>query len=197
MAVTFVTGGARSGKSAFAERIAAESGLPVTYLATMEPGDDELAARVARHRARRPASWRTVEVPLKLTDAIREAPPGELLLVDCLSLWVANVIFAAVPDPEAGAATFEVAVDRCVALAREAAQALGARPGPAVVVTNEAGSGIVPAGALSRYYRDALGLVNQQFAAAADEAFVLISGMPLRLKPGTGAGGGVSLTIDK
>lgn len=197
MAVTFVTGGARSGKSAFAERIAAESGLPVTYLATMEPGDDELAARVARHRARRPASWRTVEVPLKLTDAIREAPPGELLLVDCLSLWVANVVFAAVPDPEADAAAFESATDRCVALAREAAQALGARPGPSVVVTNEVGSGIVPAGALSRYYRDALGLVNQRFAAAADEAFVLISGMPLRLKPGAGAGGGDSLTINK
>ncbi|MFN8507361.1 MAG: bifunctional adenosylcobinamide kinase/adenosylcobinamide-phosphate guanylyltransferase [Dehalococcoidia bacterium] len=184
MTVTFVTGGARSGKSAFAERVAAESGLPVVYIATMQPGDDELVARVARHRARRPAHWRTVEAPLELAAAIRDAPPGELLLVDCLSLWVANVIFAAVPDPEADAATFEAAIDRCLELGREAAEALGARPGPAVIVTNEAGSGIVPAGALSRYYRDALGLVNQQFAAAADEAFVLISGMPLRLKPG-------------
>lgn len=146
MTVTFVTGGARSGKSAFAERIAAESGLPVTYLATMEPGDDELVARVARHRARRPAHWRTVEAPLALAAAIRGAPQGDLLLVDCLSLWVANVIFAAVPNPEADAATFEGAIDGCLALAREAVEALGARTGPAVVVTNEAGSGIVPAG---------------------------------------------------
>ncbi len=183
MTLTFVTGGARSGKSAFAERLARESGLPVTYLATMRAGDDELAARVERHRARRPEGWTTVEEPLRLAGAIAAAPPGDLLLVDCLGLWVANVLFDTVPDPDAArAADFETAVDGCLGRTAEAVAELAARPGPAVVVTNEVGSGIVPAGALSRYYRDALGLTNQAFAAAAERAFVLISGLPLQLK---------------
>lgn len=183
MTFTFVTGGARSGKSAFAERLAVESGVHVTYLATMEAGDAELQVRVARHRARRPSGWDTVEAPLELASAITAAPAGGLVLVDCLSLWVNNLLFAAIPDGEIAATTdFEVFVERCIGRADAAADALAARAGPGIAVTNEVGSGIVPAGALSRYYRDALGLVNQRFAAMAEDAYVVISGMPMRLK---------------
>jgi adenosylcobinamide kinase / adenosylcobinamide-phosphate guanylyltransferase len=159
-------GGARSGKSALAVEIAGRWGGPVTFVATAEAGDEEMAARIARHRAERPAAWRTVEEPLRLLDAIEEAPAGDLLVVDCLTLWVSNLL-----PRDAGAPAAEVAA------------ALAARPGPAVVVSNEVGMGIVPDHPLGRAFRDALGAVNTTFAERAERAALLVAGRLLELAP--------------
>lgn len=180
--LVLVTGGARSGKSRFAERLAAERGAATWYVATMQPLDDELLARVARHRARRPAAWSTVEEPLDLTGAIRRVPPGATALVDCLGLWVSNLLFAG-KDPDAWTTReWEQWVDDCIARGAEAAELLREREGLGVVVTNEVGLGIVPGDALSRWYRDALGLVNQEFARRATAAYLLVAGLEVRLR---------------
>jgi adenosylcobinamide kinase/adenosylcobinamide-phosphate guanylyltransferase len=182
-ALTYITGGARSGKSRFAEDLAAREGRPVTYLATMAAGDDELRARIAVHRARRPAAWRTIEEGLELAAAITAVSPGDLVLLDCVSLWVSNLLFAHVGDPDAlTPGEYEALVDRCLRDAREWLETARRRPGPLVAVSNEVGSGIVPVGALSRCYRDALGLVNQAIAAEADSVYLLVSGIPVTLK---------------
>ena len=180
--IDFVTGGARSGKSTYAERLAARTGLPVTYLATMEAGDDELRVRVARHRAQRPSNWNTVEAPRDLAGAVADAPDGDALLVDCLSLWVANHLFDLGGDAPSGEAvealerTLDAAVLAVLAAARR-------RTGPAIFVTNEVGSAIVPEYALGRIYRDLLGRVNQQVSRAADRAWLLVAGRALALPP--------------
>lgn len=162
-----VTGGARSGKSALAERLVLGMGGAPVYIATASAGDAEMAARIAAHRARRGDGWRTLEAPQELTRALY-ATDGEPRLVDCLTLWLSN-LFAAGRDWEAeGAALVE-------ALARQAA--------PVVLVTNEVGGGIVPENALARSFRDAAGALNQRIAAAAGEVYLTVAGLPLRLKP--------------
>lgn len=168
--IVFVTGGARSGKSRFAERRAAASGEAVTYLATAQALDAEMAERIARHRADRPVEWLTLEEPLRVPEALGRAPTPTVLL-DCLSLWVSNLLLEGLSDPAALARA-----DALLAAART-------RPGLTVLVSNEVGFGIVPDNALARRYRDLLGWVNQQAAAASDEAWLLVSGLPLQLKP--------------
>ncbi|GGL80087.1 adenosylcobinamide kinase/adenosylcobinamide phosphate guanyltransferase [Deinococcus aerolatus] len=168
--IVYVTGGARSGKSTFAERLAAAPGWPVTYLATAQALDDEMQARVARHRSDRPAGWPTVEEPLEAAQALRSASTPTVLL-DCLSLWVSNMLLADWSD-----AAMLAAADALLADAH-------ARPGLTVLVSNEVGLGIVPDNALARRYRDVLGWVNQRGAAASDEAYLLVSGLALKLKP--------------
>lgn len=168
--ILYVTGGARSGKSSFAEARAAAVGGAVTYLATAQAFDDEMTERIRRHRADRPAAWTTVEEPIKVVQAVQNAESPTLLL-DCLSLWVSNMLLAEWTD-----AAMLDAVGGLLAAAR-------ARPGLTVLVSNEVGLGIVPDNALARRYRDVLGWANQRCAAASDEAFVLVSGLPLRLKP--------------
>ena len=175
----FVTGGARSGKSRFAERLAAETGREVVYIATMEPLDEELVERVAAHRASRPARWATVEAPLDPASALREAEPAVCAIVDCLSLWVSNRLGPLGETPAAAALArlegeLAAEVERLIEAAR-------ARAGPAIVVTNEVGSGLVPAYPLGRAYRDLGGRVNQRVAAAADRAWLLVAGRPLEL----------------
>ena len=187
-ALYLVTGGARSGKSAFAqqlaERAAAEDGapaLPVIYLATMEPLDDELERRVARHREARPATWRTIEAPLDLRGAIAAAPHEACLLLDCISLWVSNRLMP-LGDPPSTAdldvleQEIEQELEALVALQR-------ARAGALVVVSNEVGGGVVPPSALGRAYRDLLGRANQQVSAAASRAWLLAAGRALELPP--------------
>ncbi|MBB5754573.1 bifunctional adenosylcobinamide kinase/adenosylcobinamide-phosphate guanylyltransferase [Prosthecomicrobium pneumaticum] len=167
-----VFGGARSGKSRFAERLAGEGGRPVTYVATAEARDAEMAARVAAHRARRGAGWRTVEEPLALAEAIgRHAAPGRAVLVDCLTLWLSNLI-------ERG---HDVALEtaRLEATLRDAA-------GPVVLVSNEVGSGIVPINALARRFADEQGVLNQRIAAAVSTVVLVAAGLPLLLKPRSG-----------
>lgn len=174
MALTVVLGGARSGKSALAVRTAAGQPRPVVFIATGEAGDHEMAARIAAHRAQRPAGWRTVEEPVDLEGALGGCPPDAFVVVDCLTLWVANLLGRG----QAGEAV--------TASAEGAAGAAAARPGPTVVVSNEVGSGIVPADPGTRRYRDVLGQVNSAFVAAAERAVLMVAGRVLPLAPAEG-----------
>ena len=165
--VTLVLGGARSGKSACAERLAMAAGRAV-YLATGHAGDAEMAARIAAHRARRGTGWSTLEEPLDLVEALAAAlAPDRAVLVDCLTLWLANLMHAGRD------ATVET--ERLVA-------ALARGTGPVVLVANEVGLGIVPDNALARRFRDAAGLLNQKVAAAADRVVFVAAGLALTLK---------------
>ena len=172
MGLVFLLGGARSGKSALAVRLAAESGLPVVFVATAAPGegDSEMEARVAAHRAERPDGWTTVEEPLDLAGALRGAREDACVVVDCLTLWTANAL-------EAGLADDEVA-----ARASEAARLAAARGPLTVVVSNEVGLGVVPATPLGRRFRDVLGRVNAVFAEAAARASLVVAGRELELR---------------
>lgn len=167
MSLTFLVGGARSGKSALAVALAATWQGPVTVIATGEPGDDEMAERIRLHRAQRPKEWTTVEEPLELESALAAVPAGAAVIVDCLSFWVANLL-------ERGD-DVETCSERAIASART-------RSAPMVVVSNEVGLGVVPVSELGRRYRDVLGRVNQQWAAAADEAALVVAGRKLRLQ---------------
>ena len=167
--LTLLLGGARSGKSSLALAIASRTGLPVTFVATAEPLDAELGERIDRHRAERPGDWQTIEEPIDLEAALARVPGDAFVIVDCLTLWVSNLFGHDLDD----AAILEQATS-------VAAFAHG-RLGAVVVVSNEVGLGIVPADALSRRYRDALGRVNAIFAAQADEAFLVVAGRVLAL----------------
>jgi adenosyl cobinamide kinase/adenosyl cobinamide phosphate guanylyltransferase len=170
MPLTFLVGGARSGKSGLAVRLASEWEGPVVVLATAEARDDgELAARIARHRLERPASWRTVEEPLDLVGELGRVPERAFLLIDCLTLWAANAL-------EAG--WDEEAIERAAA---DAAALAAARRSPTVVVSNEVGMGIVPATPLGRSFRDLQGRVNTVFAGHADRACLVVAGRTLEL----------------
>jgi adenosyl cobinamide kinase/adenosyl cobinamide phosphate guanylyltransferase len=170
MALTFVTGGARSGKSGYALRLAAAAEAPVVLIATAEARDDEMRERIELHRRERPAGWRTVEEPLDLAGALRGLAEAEFAIVDCLSLWVSNLL-------ERGSDA-----DAIELLAREAAELAARRAGGCVAVSNEVGMGIVPMNALARSYRDVLGRVNALWAEAAEDAFFAVSGRLLRLE---------------
>lgn len=166
--VTLVLGGARSGKSRYAEQLVERAARCGTYCATAEAGDAEMAERIAAHRARRGPFWRTVETPLALVQTIPAAAARERpLLIDCLTLWLSNLLLAGRrPDEEAGAL--------CGAL-RHAA-------GPVVLVANEVGMGLVPETPLGRRFRDAAGLLNQDVAALAGRVVFVAAGLPLVMK---------------
>jgi len=166
--VTLVLGGARSGKSRYAEQLIEDAARSGTYCATAEAGDAEMAERIAAHRARRGPFWRTVEAPLALAAAIAaHAEPERPILVDCLTLWLSNLLLAGKrADEEAGVL--------CSAL-REAA-------GTVVLVSNEVGMGLVPETSLGRTFRDAAGRLNQDVAALADRVVFVAAGLPLVLK---------------
>lgn len=171
MPLVFLLGGARSGKSALAVRLAEESAAPVVFVATAElRGEEEMQARIEAHRAERPASWTTVEEPLELADAFASAPAEACVVVDCLTLWVSNGLEAGLGDEE---------VER---LALEAARVAAARDSLTIVVSNEVGLGIVPATPLGRRFRDVLGRVNAVFAAAAERASLVVAGRELELR---------------
>jgi adenosylcobinamide kinase / adenosylcobinamide-phosphate guanylyltransferase len=172
MPLYVLTGGARSGKSAFAVSEASDSGLDVVLVATAERGrDPEFTRRIDHHRAARPAGWRVIEEPVELGQALDIAGEDAFVIVDCLSLWVANLL-------ERGAG--EDAISD--AARRVAARAAG-RSAPAVAVTNEVGLGIVPANPLARTYRDLLGRVNAIWVERAEAAGLVVAGRVLRLEP--------------
>lgn len=179
-----ILGGARSGKSALAERRARESGLRVIYLATAEMHDAEMTRRVAHHRARRPAEWGLVEAPLYLAAALRQhAAVDACLLVDCLTLWLSNMFFAgrAATQAEAGQAIdCELLGGECQALL----DLLPTLPGRIILVSNEVGWGIVPMDPVSRLFADEQGRLNQRIAAVAERVTLVAAGLPLELKPG-------------
>lgn len=177
-----VIGGARSGKSALAEKHAAASGLRVVYVATAEVHDVEMERRIAHHRARRPADWGLVEAPVGLAEALRaNAAKDVCLVVDCLTLWLSNLLFAgkAAAQAEAGQA-----ID-CPLLAGETAaliETLPQLPGWITLVSNEVGCGIVPMQPLSRCFADEQGRLNQRVASVCDRVTLVAAGLPLVLK---------------
>lgn len=180
-AITLVTGGARSGKTGYAEALAAQSGLQVVYLATARPGDAEMRERIRRHRAQRPPGWITVEEPLALGAALR-AHAGErrCVVVDCLTLWLTNLILAEHPD--AGEVECIEPGPRFVAERTDLLGALGALPGLAIVIANEVGMGVVPLGALNRHFVDEAGRINQAVAGLARRVVWMVAGCPVVAK---------------
>jgi adenosylcobinamide kinase / adenosylcobinamide-phosphate guanylyltransferase len=181
MTRTLVFGGARSGKSAYAERLAAASGKEVVYIATAAAGDAEMSARIAQHRAQRPQHWHTVEEPVALAAALASwRGPQRLVLVDCLTLWLSNLMFSeGTQYPDVG--TIELPArfhEQRAALLDE----LAADRGDVVLVSNEVGMGIVPWGAVSRSYADEAGRLNQSVAAVCDRVAFVAAGLPLMLK---------------
>jgi adenosyl cobinamide kinase/adenosyl cobinamide phosphate guanylyltransferase len=166
MAMTLLIGGAASGKSRTAAALAAERGGAVTVIATAEALDDEMHARIERHRRERPTAWVVVEQPLALADAVEDAVGT--LIVDCLTLWVSNLLGADLDD------------DEILARASTAAKACAARAEPTLVITNEVGSGIVPMHPVGRRYRDVLGRVNAIFADDAAGVALMVAGRPVK-----------------
>lgn len=164
--LTLLLGGARSGKSTLAVQMAERQPLPVWFLATAEAFDDDMAMRIRRHREERPAHWTTVECPVALPEAVDAAPPDSFVVVDCLTVWMANLM---VHEADRAAATAAL----LASLAR--------RTAPTVVVSNEVGMGIVPEHPMGREYRDDLGRLNQQVAALALTTLLLVAGRATRL----------------
>jgi adenosylcobinamide kinase / adenosylcobinamide-phosphate guanylyltransferase len=164
-----VLGGARSGKSAYAQSLAETCATERLYLATAEAGDEEMAARIARHRADRGQGWTTLEEPLEVAGALAaEARPGRVVVVDCLTLWLSNLMLA---GREPGAAIAGLA------------RAIGDLAGPVILVSNEVGLGIVPEHRLGREFRDWQGWANREIAEACDAAVFIAAGLPVQLKP--------------
>ena len=168
MSLVVLLGGARAGKSALAVDLAREWDGPVVYVATAEAGDDEMAARISRHREERPRDWRTVEEPVALREALEAVEPNAYVIVDCVTLWVANLL-------ERG--------DNVLAEAVAVADVVAARDSPTLVITNEVGLGVVPATPLGREYRDLLGAVNSAFVSRAEDAAIVVAGRALPLVP--------------
>lgn len=169
--VTLILGGARSGKSAHAERLAATAARPV-YLATAEIRDQEMAERIALHRARRGEAWQTVEEPRELVTALaRHRRPEGVVLVDCLTLWLSNLMEA----------ERDIAAETAALVA-----ALAAPAGPVILVSNEVGLGLVPETPLGRRFRDHAGRLHQAVAAVADHVVLLVAGLPLVIKDASG-----------
>jgi adenosylcobinamide kinase/adenosylcobinamide-phosphate guanylyltransferase len=165
--LTFVLGGARSGKSRHAEAIVETCAPPWIYLATAQAFDDEMVARIAQHRSRRNTNWQTHETPLDVADVLAQAPEGRPLLLDCATLWLTNVMLAE-RDVEA----------EC----RRLVDALQKPRGPWIVVSNEVGSGIVPENALARRFADEAGKLNQAIAARADTVLLMVAGIAMQVK---------------
>ena len=182
MSTTLVFGGARSGKSAHAERLAQASGKEVIYIATSRAGDGEMAMRIAHHRERRPLEWQTVEEELALAQVLRAScTPERLVLVDCLTLWLSNLMFCDGREyPEVGTVELPPRFhDERAALLDLLDKGV---PGDVIFVSNEVGMGIVPWGAISRSFADEAGRLNQALAARVDRAVLVAAGLPLVLK---------------
>ena len=172
-------GGARAGKSAYAMRLAQDgeraSGDEVCFIATAQGLDEDMTKRIARHRVERPTNWRTIEEPCQIDEALTQASEARIVIVDCLTLFVSNWLMRHEDEHECEQFVRRITRD-FLALARTRQQTI-------ICVTNEVGLGVVPETSLGRVFRDLLGRVNQEFATAADESYLLIAGLPLQLKP--------------
>lgn len=187
-----ILGGARSGKSVFAERLAVSSGRTVAFIATATAGDDEMRARIARHRASRPREWHTIEEPLDLARAVRQAYKlADVLLLDCVTLWLGNMVSQEPGQRESGDKGIEelrITSNLFDELSLKQVEALlavvqSAEPNKTlIVVSNEVGLGVVPAYPLGRVYRDTLGYVNQRLARTADRVYLMVAGMAVDIK---------------
>jgi adenosylcobinamide kinase/adenosylcobinamide-phosphate guanylyltransferase len=180
--LTLILGGARSGKSTFAESLAQQHSGRVLYIATAQALDDEMASRIAAHRQKRPPAWQTLELPSGVGQALAAAPlQADLVLLDCLTLLVSNIILQTCPDldhPDEAAAGARVAQEIDALLA-----SIQANPAKWIIVSNEVGLGLVPPYPMGRLYRDLLGRANQALAARADLVLFMIAGLPVQLRP--------------
>ncbi|AFJ46595.1 bifunctional adenosylcobinamide kinase/adenosylcobinamide-phosphate guanylyltransferase [Shimwellia blattae] len=181
--ITLITGGARSGKSGHAEQLAAAAGEKVLYIATSQVCDEEMAERVAHHRASRPAHWRTVECWRDLASVITpENDPEEVILLECITTLISNLLFEVTgetPESEWDYAAIEQFIGQQI----DTLLAACARcPSPVLLVTNEVGMGIVPENRLARHFRDMAGRVNQRLAAAAQDVWLVVSGIGVKIK---------------
>ena len=165
--LTLVLGGAASGKSRHAEKLITDTGLNPVYIATAQPFDDEMRAKISRHREQRGPAWQTREAPLDLAGALGSCEADAAVLIDCATLWLTNLVLGE-HDIEAATEALWPALDQT--------------PAPVVIVSNEVGQGIVPDNALSRRFRNAQGRLNQQIAARAERVETVMAGLPLRLK---------------
>lgn len=181
MTRTLILGGARSGKSAHAEHLAASTGKAVVYLATAQARDDEMTARIECHRRQRPTSWTTIEEPIALGNALlAHSRSTNVVLIDCLTVWLSNLLFAdGLEFPEVGriAAPPTFVQQRSLFM-----QALAQAEGDVVLVSNEVGMGIIPQGAITRWYVDEAGRLHQAVAAICERAVLIVAGQPLQLK---------------
>lgn len=181
MTRTLVFGGARSGKSAHAETLAAASGKEVIYVATAQAGDDEMTSRIARHRQQRNQAWTTVEESISLGEVVtRWSTPDRLILIDCLTIWLSNLLFFEAKNfPEVG----EVIPPACFQEERERfLHALEQAAGDVILVSNEVGMGVIPQGAISRWFVDEAGRLNQAVAARCERVLWVAAGLPLAFK---------------
>lgn len=169
--LTLITGGARSGKSRFAQQIGQQSTTDVLFVATAEAHDDDMATRIARHQAERPTHWRTLETPRAPAEALRRVEPAALVILDCMTLWVTNLLLA----EQSSWAEAEAELDDLVAWHSAGTSEL-------IIVSNEVGLGIVPADPLSRDFREWLGRFNQRVASVADEVYLMVAGLAVELK---------------
>lgn len=175
--LTLISGGARSGKSSFAQDLASRSTLPVVFLATAQAHDDEMRRRIAAHRQARPAHWRTVEEPLRVAQVIgQEAAQHQLIVLDCLALLVSNLLLREGEEPSEAAEANALAEIEGLLAAYQTGQA------SLIIVTNEVGLGLVPPYPLGRAYRDLLGKANQLIAKVADKVYFMVCGLPLEIK---------------
>lgn len=180
--LVLILGGARSGKSAFAQRLAASQAGRVAFIATAQAGDPEMVARIAAHQRKRPSTWITLEIPTGIASNWREQPPEvDLAILDCLTLLISNLVLQAASDidqPDEGKATALVTgeIDTLIDLIEESRCDW-------IVVSNEVGLGLVPPYPLGRIYRDGLGWANQRLAAIAEEVYLLVAGIPVPIHP--------------
>ncbi len=185
-----VLGGARSGKSAFVERLARDSGKRVAFIATATAGDQEMGERIARHRGERPADWLTIEEPLDLAGAVKQAGErAEIIILDCLTLWLSNWMteqgyLSEIHDPGAALPEGGSAAEKALEWIEAFLEAVRALPDQKtiLVVSNEVGLGLVPIDARSRFYRDTLGWVNQRVGGAAEKVYLLVAGQAIDIK---------------
>jgi len=171
--LTLILGGARSGKSSFALHRATSRAADVLFVATAEAGDSDMATRIAHHRAERPAHWRTIEAPRAPAQALRTTTPAPVVILDCVTLWVTNLLLAGDADWDTAMAELTALLDWY----RNRDQ-----PIELIVVSNEVGLGIVPADELSRTFREWLGRFNQRLAGEADEVYLMVAGLAVELK---------------
>lgn len=179
-----ILGGARSGKSRFAQKLAAELGKRVLYVATGEAHDEEMRQRIDEHRRNRPPNWRTLEVPVNVGRRIlEEIGNAQVVVLECLTLLVSNVIGESTAESDPEAVDVPLLEERLDLELRELMGAVNTARAYSIVVSNEVGLGLVPANRLGRLYRDLLGKANQAFAERADEVYLMVAGLPLQLKP--------------